>query len=121
MRAVIKHSDISQEFWIEENCYVLEVSNSEDDPDVSIARARVKPQESTRWHRVNNTIERYYILEGTGIVEVDELPPTQVKPGDVVLIPDSAPQRITNTSDKDLIFLAICSPRFRPEAYEGIE
>ena len=29
-------------------------------------------------------------------------------------------QRITNTGEDDLIFLAICSPRFVPDAYEPL-
>jgi hypothetical protein len=39
----------------------------------------------------------------------------------VVVIPPSCPQRITNIGEHDLVFLAICSPRFRPEAYEDME
>jgi mannose-6-phosphate isomerase-like protein (cupin superfamily) len=68
-----------------------------------------------------NTAERYVLLEGRGRVEVGTLPPEDVGPGDVVAIPPSCPQRITNTGERDLVFLAICSPRFRPEAYEDIE
>ena len=41
--------------------------------------------------------------------------------GDVVLIPPSCPQRITNTGSGDLIFLAICTPRFKQDAYEDID
>jgi mannose-6-phosphate isomerase-like protein (cupin superfamily) len=26
-------------------------------------------------------------------------------------------QRVTNTGEEDLVFLAICTPRFRPENY----
>jgi mannose-6-phosphate isomerase-like protein (cupin superfamily) len=44
-----------------------------------------------------------------------------VNPGDVVLIPPACPQRIANLGDTDLIFLAICTPRFRPEAYEDLD
>ena len=119
--AQIIRPDLDKEFWTEENCFILESSNSSHDQDVSIARARVAIGEQTRWHLVKETIERYYILEGEGLVEVGELEPTLVKPGDVVLIPKSCPQRIKNTGSVDLVFLAICSPRFVPEAYEDIE
>ena len=120
-KASVIHPDPANEFWTEEQCYILESSNSTDDPDVSIARARVKPGVRTRWHRVNNIAERYYILEGKGVVEVGELPPEEVASGDVVNIPPSCRQRITNSGSVDLIFLAICSPRFTQEAYEDIE
>ncbi len=113
------HPDV--EALTEERCHILELSNSPDDPDLSIARARVEPGVSTRWHRVIDTLERYVILDGTGRMEVGGLPPQDVQAGDVILIPPSVRQRITNTGVDDLVFLAICTPRFRPEAYEDVE
>ena len=80
---------------IEEGCFITELSNSAADPEVSIARARVPPGVTTRWHRVKDTVERYVILEGKGRVEVGTRTPEDVGPGDVVLIPSAAPQRIT--------------------------
>jgi mannose-6-phosphate isomerase-like protein (cupin superfamily) len=109
------------EVFIDEGCHILELANSEDDPDMSIARARVEPGVTTRWHRVVNTVERYVILDGTGRVEVGRMPPQEVQAGDVVLIPPSCRQRIANTGPGDLMFLAICTPRFRAEAYEDLE
>jgi mannose-6-phosphate isomerase-like protein (cupin superfamily) len=38
----------------------------------------------------------------------------------VVIIPPHCWQRITNNGAEDLIFLAICSPRFLPENYQPI-
>ena len=54
-------------------------------------------------------------------VEVGDLGTREVSAGDVVLIPPSCRQRITNAGPGDLIFLAICTPRFRPEVYEDID
>lgn len=121
MKEEIRHMNLAAEFYTNERCYIIELSNTEADPGVSIARARVEPGVATRWHRVNSIAERYAILEGVGLVEVGDLPPQEVGPGDVVLIPPSCRQRITNFGKEDLIFLAICSPRFRQEAYEDIE
>ena len=42
-------------------------------------------------------------------------------PGDVVVIPASERQRIANIGNKDLVFLAICTPRFERAAYEDLE
>ena len=108
------------EVYIPEGCFITELSNTPDDPALSIARARVAPGVTTRWHRVKDTVERYVILEGKGRVEVGARAPEEVRAGDVVLIPSSAAQRIANTGESDLIFLAICTPRFLPEAYEDI-
>jgi mannose-6-phosphate isomerase-like protein (cupin superfamily) len=113
--------DLGTEFETPERCSIVELSNTPDDPAVSIARARVAPGVTTRWHRVLGTTERYVVLEGRGRVEVGNLPPQDVGPGDVVLIPPSCRQRIASVGQGDLIFLAICTPRFRPEAYEDID
>ena len=121
MKELIKRDDLSSECYTPEKCYIEELSNSPDDPDASIARARVTPGTTTRWHRLKQTVERYYILKGRGEVEVGDLPPQLVEPGDIVLIPPMCRQRITNTGTQDLIFLAICTPRFLNEAYEDIE
>jgi mannose-6-phosphate isomerase-like protein (cupin superfamily) len=66
-------------------------------------------------------VERYVIVEGRGSVTVGGSLPEEVGPGDVVIIPSMSPQKIENVGPTDLIFLAICSPRFRHEAYEDIE
>ena len=44
-----------------------------------------------------------------------------VGPGDVVIIPAQCAQRITNVGEADLVFLAICTPRFVSDAYEDID
>ena len=88
---------------------------------MSIARARLEPGKTTRWHRLAGTAERYVIVQGRGRVEVGLLPPDEVTVGDVVLIPPMCRQRITNTGADDLIFLAICTPRFSYDAYEDID
>ncbi len=121
MKEAIKHQNLSNEFYTPEKCYITELSNTPDDPDASIARARVEPGVTTRWHRVTGTVERYYIVNGRGRVEVGKLSPQEVKPGDIVLIPPMVRQRITNIGSEDLVFLAICTPRFSNDVYEDIE
>lgn len=120
MKETIRRS-AGGEFYVSEGCHILEMSNAADDPAVSIARARVEPGVTTRWHRVRGIVERYVLLEGRGRVEVGDLAPQEVGPGDVVLIPPSCRQRIANVGEGDLVFLAICTPRFVAEAYEDIE
>jgi mannose-6-phosphate isomerase-like protein (cupin superfamily) len=121
MKEAVRRFDPDREFYTDEKCFIIELANTPDDPAVSIARARVAPGVTTRWHRVRDTAERYVILAGRGRVEIGSLPPQDVGPGDVVLIPPSCPQRIANTGDDDLIFLAVCNPRFTNEAYEDID
>ena len=109
------------EYFFREGCYITELANSAADPALSIARARVEPGRTTRWHRLRGTVERYVILSGSGVVEVGDAPARAVAAGDVVLIPALSRQRIRNDGADDLIFLALCTPRFLPENYEDIE
>jgi len=121
MKESIKKQNFKQEYFTQEKCYITELSNTPDDPEISIARARVEPGVSTRRHRLKGVSERFFIISGKGLVEIGELSPQEVAAGDVMLIPSMCPQRITNTGKDDLIFLAICSPRFVQDAYEDIE
>jgi mannose-6-phosphate isomerase-like protein (cupin superfamily) len=121
MQPQILKANETDEYYFDEGCFILELSNSPADPGVSIARARVKPGVTTKLHRLTGVVERYIILAGTGKVDVAGLEPQQVSAGDVVIIPSLCPQRITNTGTEDLVFLAICTPRFTEEVYENMD
>lgn len=43
MKAAIRWQNLGNEFYTAEKCYVTELSNTPDDPEVSIARVRVEP------------------------------------------------------------------------------
>lgn len=111
-------TDLSAEFYTSEGCHIIEILNRSDHPDVSIARARVEPGVTTQWHTVEAR-ELYYILSGTGRAEVGEKI-YDVGPGDVVSIPEGVRQRIENTGGEDLVFLCVCTPRFRAEGYREV-
>jgi mannose-6-phosphate isomerase-like protein (cupin superfamily) len=111
---------VPREYYFDEGCYITELSNTPADPEASIARARVLPGVTTRWHRLIETMERYVMLEGKGRVEIGDEPAREVGPGDVVVIPPLCRQRITNVGEDELVFLAICTPRFRRENYEDV-
>lgn len=121
MRAQIKPFDADAEYFFAEGCHIIELSNSADDPALSIARARVEAGRTTRWHRLAGTIERYLILSGSGRVELEGLAPRAVAAGDVVIIPPQCAQRIANTGSDDLIFLALCTPRFELRNYTDVD
>ena len=104
-----------------EGCCITEGWNTPADAEVSVARVRVEPGATTRWHRLRGATERYVILEGRGRVEVGDLPPEDIGPGAVVLVPPGVRQRITNIGDADLVFLAVCTPRFTRTVYQDLE
>ncbi len=117
--AILKYAAQSR-YSTAERCDIIELSNSAADPALSIAQAIVAPGVTTQWHCVVDTVERYVIQSGQGVVEVGDLPPSAVSAGDVVLIPASLRQRITNTGEEDLIFLAVCTPRFQHSNYREL-
>lgn len=121
MQPKIKRMTDVDEFETDERCFIAEIANDPEDEKVSIARARVKPGETTAWHKLSGITERYIITKGRGIVEVGDRPATPVEVGDVVLIPPDTPQRIRNTGEGDLVFFAVCTPRFVQEAYVDLD
>lgn len=117
----VEHFRQQTEFYTDEHCHIVELHNTASDAGCSIARARVDPGVATRMHCVQDTAERYVILEGKGRVEVNGESPVIVGPLDVVNIPAGAPQRITNTGTQQLVFLCICTPRFERRNYLDLE
>jgi quercetin dioxygenase-like cupin family protein len=121
LRKFITHTSGPAEYFFREGCFISELCNSPDTPERSVARVRVEPGQTTRWHRLTATVERYLMVAGTGLVEVGDAPPRRVIHGDGVVIPAGVAQRITNIGEDDLIFLAICTPRFVVGAYEELQ
>ena len=110
-------SNESDEYFFVEGCHILELFNTKADESVSIARARVKPGVETKLHRLDGIKERYIIQSGVGLVSIGNQPKFTAKKNDVITIAPNIPQKIKNMGDDDLIFLAICTPRFTFEAY----
>ena len=121
MRPEVKSTDLSAEYETDERCHIIEVANDAADPGLSVARARVEAGVTTAWHLLRGIGERYLIISGEGQVEVGDMPPTRVGPGDVVRIPPDVRQRISNIGEADLVFYAICTPRFVDSAYVDLE
>ena len=117
MQAETVHPAETSEFPTDELCRILELWNREEDDAVSVARARVEPGVKTRPHSVENTVERYLVFSGSALVHVEGLDPTRAKRGDFFLIPEGAVQWVENDGPEDFVFYAICTPRFRQEAY----
>jgi mannose-6-phosphate isomerase-like protein (cupin superfamily) len=118
--SIIINSDQTPEFYFQERCHIAELLNTVDCPGLSIARARVAPGVTTVLHLVRGAEEVYYLLSGQGDVEIAGKVIGIMRPGDLLRIPADTPQRINNTGGEDLVFLAICAPRFEGERYEEV-
>ena len=77
----------------------------------SLAEARVPPGATTAGHYHPKTEEIYYILEGTGLMEIGD-EKRAVRPGDAIAIPPGAVHRITNSGQRVLRFLCCCAPAY---------
>ena len=82
----------------------------------SLAHAIVKPGQTSQPHKLK-TSEVYYILEGEGIMHIDE-ETAEVRSGQAIYIPPKAKQYIKNTGNIDLRFLCIVDPAWRAEDEE---
>jgi mannose-6-phosphate isomerase-like protein (cupin superfamily) len=118
---IADHYNPAAEFHTAEDCFINELRNTDEDAACSIARARVAPGITTRLHCLEQTTERYVIISGSGRVTVGTAAAIQVQAFDVVHIPAGIPQQISNTGSEDLVFLCICTPRFRMKNYRDLE
>jgi mannose-6-phosphate isomerase-like protein (cupin superfamily) len=118
---VIKATSL-KEYLTPERCFIYENCGiSTGDTQVSIARARIEPNITTKAHHLDGIQEIYLITEGTGRVYAGDLAPAEVGKGDVVIIPAGVSQKITNIGKTDLIFYCICTPAFKQEHYHDEE
>lgn len=79
----------------------------------SLAHAVIKSGQTSIPHRLK-TSEVYYILEGEGVMQInDEV--EQVRDGHAIYIPPGSTQFIKNTGIRDLIFICIVDPAWKKE------
>ena len=79
----------------------------------SLAEATLEPGQATQRHYHAETEEIYYLVEGSGVMEV-EGERREVSPGDAVLIPPGAWHQIAAGGER-LRFLCSCAPAYRHE------
>lgn len=114
------NNDLAGEFYFEEGCFITELSNTEEDPALSISRTRIPVGTTTKRHRLNGIVERYIVERGVGEIEIGDVR-TRVTAGDIVVIPAGESQRLRNQGETDMHLLTLCTPRFEFEAYENLE
>ncbi|HMN97975.1 MAG TPA: cupin domain-containing protein [Miltoncostaeaceae bacterium] len=80
----------------------------------SLAEATIGAGESTTRHHHRMSEEIYYLVEGTGEMELDGAVAT-VGPGDAILIPPGSWHAIRATGDGPVRLLCCCSPPWRAD------
>jgi mannose-6-phosphate isomerase-like protein (cupin superfamily) len=109
------------EFIAGDNCTLREILHpGKEDLKLrySLAHAVVKPGLTTWKHRLA-TSEVYYILEGEGVMHIDQ-ESRPVRRGTTVYIPPRAVQSISNPGIADLVFICIVDPAWRREDEEVV-
>ena len=81
---------------------------------MSVAEATVHPGEETTLHYHKTSDEVYYILEGSGIIEVDGAK-ADIREGDCIYIKARQKHKVWNTGKQPLKILCICSPPYSHE------
>ena len=79
----------------------------------SLAHAVLKPGKTSYPHQLK-TSEGYYILEGEGIMHIED-ENSKVFPGNTVYIPPDSKQYIHNSGTIDLKFICIVDPAWKKE------
>lgn len=82
----------------------------------SLAHAKVPVGRKTRAHKLKS-YEVYYIIDGHGLMHIDEKS-FDVAPDTAVLIRPDSVQYIENKGNSELIFLCIVDPPWRKEDEE---
>ena len=80
----------------------------------SLAEATLEPDEATQRHYHRLSEEIYFVLKGSGKMEVDG-DTTTIRPGDAVLIPAGAWHTLENNGNSELRFLCACAPPYRDD------
>lgn len=117
---LIKDIENASFFMAVDNTYLCELLHPLRDKlnlPYSIAYAILNPGCSSIPHRLKESSEVYYILEGEGLMHVDA-ESAEVMEGQAILIPPGSWQHIHNSGTDDLKFLAIVYPFWRREDEE---
>lgn len=77
----------------------------------SLAEATLEPDQATQRHYHRVTEEIYFVVKGSGELEVDG-ERRHVRPGDAVLIPPGAWHTLVNDGTSELRILCCCAPPY---------
>jgi mannose-6-phosphate isomerase-like protein (cupin superfamily) len=80
----------------------------------SLAEATLEPGQATTRHHHKVSEEIYYLVEGSGLMDLDG-ETRDVAVGDAVLIPPGAWHQLTNTGNGPLRLLCTCAPAWQPD------
>jgi mannose-6-phosphate isomerase-like protein (cupin superfamily) len=104
----VTHLDKTEPFVTKDGSTIRELHHT---AAQSLAEATLEPDQATERHYHRATEEIYFVLKGSGQMEVDGDTRT-VRPGDAILIPPGAWHTLDNNGSSELRILCCCSPPY---------
>ena len=113
---IIRQRGLAQPFITKDGSQIRSLLDRTNAPvaNQSLAEATIPPGTATQPHRHLATEEFYYVIEGEGLMRVDDEEAT-VGPGDAILIPPGAAHTLRNTGGGPLRILCCCAPPYSHE------
>jgi mannose-6-phosphate isomerase-like protein (cupin superfamily) len=104
----VTHLDKTEPFVTKDGSTIRELHHT---AEQSLAEATLEPDQATERHYHRATEEIYFVLKGSGRMEVDG-DSRIVRPGDAVLIPPGTWHTLDNNGSSELRILCCCSPPY---------
>ncbi|HEY2373165.1 MAG TPA: cupin domain-containing protein [Gaiellaceae bacterium] len=104
----VTHIDKAEPFVTKDGSTIRELHHT---AEQSLAEATLEPDQATARHYHRATEEIYFVLKGSGRMEVDG-DTRIVRRGDAVLIPPGAWHTLDNNGSSELRILCCCSPPY---------
>jgi mannose-6-phosphate isomerase-like protein (cupin superfamily) len=103
--------DRVESFVTKDGSFIRELHHTEAQ---SLAEATLEPGQATARHYHRATEEIYFVIKGSGDMEVDGRA-ERVRPGDAILIPAGAWHTLVNDGTSELRILCCCVPPYSDE------
>ena len=104
----VTHIDKAEPFVTKDGLTIRELHRT---AEQSLAEATLEPDQATERHYHRASEEIYFVLKGSGRMEVDD-DTRMIRPGDAVLIPPGAWHSLDNNGSSELRILCCCSPPY---------
>lgn len=113
---VIRSLDRAEPFTTKDGSTIRELLGLPTAPvrNQSLAEATLEPEQATERHYHAESEEIYFLLEGSGELEIDG-ERSRVAAGDAILIPPGARHRLRADESGPLRLLCCCAPAYRHE------
>jgi mannose-6-phosphate isomerase-like protein (cupin superfamily) len=79
----------------------------------SVAHVVVPPGKSSRRHYHPEAEESYYVMQGMGLIQIENVE-SILSAGDEVLIPAQSAHKVFNCGEEDLVLMVVCVPAWEP-------